>query len=144
MNILTITITIFLLLESMNIATLYFKPESKKGNGIGVFNAWEKSKQIPEVHELVKYLTYWVAGTKLIFVGLLIVIIATGSYETQLLTVGILILSIMSFFWRLYPMIKAMDKRNEISPIGYSKTLGIMITSFITVFVIALALGLIL
>jgi hypothetical protein len=128
----------FIVLEVMNILTLYFKPDSKIGNGIGVFNAWEKSKEIPEVHELIKYLTFWVAGSKLIFIGLLLVIILTGSPITQLFSVVILILSILSFYWRLYPMIKSMDKKGDISPKGYSKTLGIMITSFISVFILAL------
>ncbi|MCK8060809.1 MULTISPECIES: hypothetical protein [unclassified Fusibacter] len=133
MNILIIAIILFLVLELMNVATLYFKPDSKAGNGIGVFNAWEKSKEIPEVHELVKYLTYWVAGTKLIFIGLLLVIILTANEVTQFYAVGVLILSIFSFYWRLYPMIKKMDAQNHITPKGYSKTLGMMITVIIIV-----------
>ena len=71
MDILSIVILIFLLLETSNVIMLYFVPETKKGNGIGVFNAYEKSKNDPEVHALVKYLIIWVAGTKLIFIALL-------------------------------------------------------------------------
>lgn len=142
MNILQIAIIIFLLLETMNVSMLYFNPGSTMGNGIGVFNAWEKSKQDEEVHNLIKYLVYWVAGTKLIFIVLLIVIIVTGSYFTQLLSVIALILSIFSFYWRLYPLMKKMDKKNQITPKGYSKTLGIMIASFIAVFIIALLIAL--
>ncbi len=143
MNILTLAMGVFIVLEFLNIMTLYFMPESTRGNGIGVFTAWEKSKEIPEVHELVKYLTYWVAGTKLIFVGLIIVVIFTGSYLAQTFAVVVLILSIASFYWRLYPMMKSMDGKGWISPKGYSKTLGIMIAVFIGVFIIALVIGLI-
>lgn len=142
--ILSIAIGLFLVLECMNVLMLYFAPGSKMGNGIGVFNAWEASKENPSVHALVKYLVYWVAGTKLIFIGLLIVIIATGSQLTQTLSVAVLILSILSFYWRLYPLMRGLDKEGEISPPGYSKTLGIMIASFIAVFSIALILALVL
>lgn len=138
MNILMIVMIVFIILESLNVLTLYFAPGSKKGNGIGVFNAWEQSKDNPSVHALVRYLVNWVAGTKLIFIGLLIVIIVTGTQVTQLYAVVVMILSILSFFWRLYPSIKEMDSRGEITPKGYSKTLGIMIAVFILGFVSAL------
>ena len=48
-------------MEIANVLSLYFKPESKMFNGIGVFKAWEKSKEDPEVHDLVRYLVFWVA-----------------------------------------------------------------------------------
>ena len=50
MNILTIAMGIFVCLELMNVAMLYFTPGARRGNGIGVFNAWEKSKENDEVH----------------------------------------------------------------------------------------------
>jgi hypothetical protein len=131
MDVLTIVILIFLALETSNVFMLYFIPETKKGNAIGVFNAYEKSKADPEVHALVRYLINWVAGTKIIFIALLIVIILTGSAQTIFLSTVALIISILTFFWRLYPMIKLMDKSNQISPKGYSKTLGLMIWGFV-------------
>ncbi len=139
MNILTIAIIIFIILESLNILTLYFYPGSQLGNGVGVFNAWEKSKADPEIHQFVRYLVYWVAGTKLIFIALLIVILLTADEETQLLTLVALIASVFSFFWRLYPIIKSQDAEGAITPPGYSRTLGIMIAGFIGLFAIALA-----
>lgn len=51
MDVIQIVIVAFLLLEAMNVLTLYFAPSSKLANGVGVFNAWEKSKQDPEVHQ---------------------------------------------------------------------------------------------
>lgn len=142
MEILTIVIIIFIILESANVFILYFKPDSKLGNGVAVFDAWEESKKYPEIHEFIKYLVYWVAGTKLIFIGLLFVIIVIGNSTAQLYSVAVLIISIITFFWRLYPMIRHMDKDNQISPKGYSKTLGIMIAIFIAVFVISFVIGL--
>jgi len=130
----------FVVLESLNILMLYFTPGTRKGNGMGVFDAYEKSRENPEVFALVKYLINWVAGTKLIFIALLIVILITGSSTTKLFSVIALILSIFSFFWRLYPTIKKMDGDGQITPAGYSKTLAIMIASFIGVFAIALIL----
>ena len=55
---------VFGVLEVMNVAVLYGAPGSRKGNGVGVFTAWEKSKADPEVHLLVRYLVCWVAGVK--------------------------------------------------------------------------------
>ncbi len=141
MEILSIAISVFILLELSNVIILYFKPDSKLGNGVAVFNAWEKSKSDPEMHSFIEYLVYWVAGTKLIFIMLLIVILLTGSDTTKLLSVVALILSIASFYWKLYPIIKQLDEKNEITPKGYSKTLGIMIGTFIAVFCLVLALN---
>lgn len=138
MNILTVTMTIFILLEISNVLTLYFKPGVKVGNGIGVFNAYEQSKKYPEIHELIKYLIYWVAGTKLIFIALIVVIIFTGTPTTQLYAVVTLILSILSFYWRLMPIIKEMDKRNQITPKGYAKGLSMIIAGFVMMFIVAL------
>ena len=142
MKIITIAILAFTILEALNVIILYFVPTSKKGNGVGVFNAFEKSKEIPEVHAFIKYLINWIAGTKLIFMLLLLVIIYQGDTTTQYLSAVALIISIASFYWRLYPIIKQMDNNGELNPKGYSKTLAIMISGFILVFIIALLLGL--
>ena len=139
MNILSIAIIIFVILESLNVVTLYFNPGSRLGNGLGVFNAWEGSKADPEMHQFIRYLVYWVAGTKLIFIALLIVILLTAGESTQLLTVVAMIASISSFFWRLFPIIRSLDSAGQITPPGYSRTLAFMIAGFIGLFVIALA-----
>lgn len=138
MNLLSIAITAFIVLESLNVIILYFTPTSKKGNGVGVFNAYEKSKDIPEVHNFIKYLINWIAGTKIIFIFLLIIILFTGNSTTIFYSGIALILSISTFFWKLYPLIKKMDKDNQLAPKGYSRTLGIMILTFIVIFIIAL------
>ena len=142
MTYLNIAIILFMLLESANVLTLYFWPGARISNGVGVFNGWEESKTNPELHDFIRYLVFWVAGTKLIFIALLAVILFTGGETTKLLTVVALIASILSFFWRLFPIIRELDKTGQITPAGYSKTLGYMITAFIGVFAVALFLSL--
>jgi len=142
-SVLSVAILLFLVIETLNVITLYFWPGSQRSNGVGIFNAWEKSKSDPELHEFVKYLVFWVAGTKLIFVALLLVILLTTGETTKLFTVVALIASILSFFWRLFPIVKSLDRDGHITPAGYSKTLGYMITGFIGIFVIALLWSLI-
>lgn len=140
MDILTIVLLAFGILELLNVLMLYLTPGTRRGNGVGVFTAYERSKADPEVHALVNYLVNWVAGTKLIFIVLLIGIIITGNATTKFFSVIALIFSILTFFSRLYPSIKVMDEAGQIHPKGYSKTLGIMIGSFIFVFASALVI----
>ena len=130
-DILSAAIIAFVVIETLNIGMLYFRPGSRLGNGIGVFNAYQKAEADPETGELVRYLVNWVAGTKLIFVALLVVILATGSQATKALAVVALIVSILSFFWRMFPAIARLDRDDQITPSGYSRTLGIMIACFV-------------
>lgn len=141
MEILSAAIILFVVIETFNIGMLYFRPGSRLGNGMGVFNAYGKAQADPEMRELVGYLVNWVAGTKLIFVGLLLVILVTGSDTTKTFAVVALIVSIMSFFWRLFPTIVRLDRDGQITPKGYSRTLGIMIGCFVGGFVAALAVA---
>jgi hypothetical protein len=120
------------------VVALYFFPGSKYANSVGVFNAWERSKQDSEVHDFVRYLVYWVAGTKLIFILLLIVILFTADEQTLVLTSPSPALSIASFFWRLFPLIRKMDHEDQIEPKRYSAFLGWMILAFIVVLLVAI------
>ena len=143
MTVLSIAIVLFILLESLNILTLYFNPGTQLGNGVGVFNAWEESKSDPQMHQFIQYLVFWVAGSKLIFIALLLFILFTTGESTKLLTMVALIASIASFFWRLFPIIRSLDKAGNITPPGYSRTLAVMIAGFMGIFAIALAWSLI-
>lgn len=138
MNILDISIIIFVIMETANVCILYFRPDSKLGNGVAVFNEWEDSKKNECEHLFARYMTYWVAGTKLIFIVLLLVILFTGSQLTKICAVGAMILSIATYFWKLHPIIKVLDQKGKITPKGYSKALGYMITGFLIMFSIAL------
>lgn len=132
-----IVIFVFIILETFNVLALYFAPGSKRANGVGVFSAWEKSKQYPEIHDFVKYLVNWVAGTKLIFLLLLAVIVLYGNLELQKLSLLALCLATLSFFWRLFPLIRKMDREDQIRPRNYSIVLGVMIFIFIVFFGLA-------
>ena len=131
-----IIIVVFIFLELSNVVMLYFAPGSKKANAIGVFDSWEKSKQYPEIHEFIKYLVNWIAGSKLIFIFLLVGILIMGEREIQRVSLVALAVATLSFYWRLFPLIRKMDKRGEISPKNYSVILGIMIFIFIIAFLI--------
>ena len=137
LNALIIVIIGFVIMESANVISLYFLPGSKFANGIGVFKAWEKSKQDPEVHDLVKYLVYWVAGTKVISILLLVVILLTAQGKSLIFAGAVMVVSIATFFWRLFPLIRKMDRSNQIEPKNYSATLGWMILGFVLVFLAA-------
>ena len=140
MTIIQIAILGFILLELSNVMALYFAPGSKYANAVGVFSAWEKSKQYPEIHDFVKYLVYWVAGTKLIFLVLLTVIIMFADPETQRISVMALIIAILSFYWRLFPLIRKMDQNGQLEPKNYSIILGVMIFVFVIIFLIAVVI----
>jgi hypothetical protein len=141
MNWISITILGFILLEATNVISLYFFPDSKLANSTGVFKAWEKSKADPGMHDFVNYLVNWVAGTKLIFILLLIIILFTANEQTMRFTLIALIISIASFFWRLFPLIRKMDRDDQIDPKNYSKVLSWMILGFILVFSISVFLA---
>ena len=138
MIILNISIIIFAVMESANIIILYFAPDSKLGNGVAVFNPWFKAKKEESDELFAKYMVNWVAGTKLIFIVLLLVILFTAQETTKIFAVLAMILSIATYYFRLNPIIKRLDEMGEITPKGYSKTLFYMITGFIVMFSTAL------
>lgn len=138
MNILDIAIIIFVIMETGNICILYFAPDSRLGNGVAVFDNWFETKEDENAHLFASYMASWVAGAKLIFIFLLLVILFTGSEMTKIFGVVAMILSIASYFWKLHPIIKKLDANGKITPKGYSKILGYMITGFMTMFTIAL------
>jgi hypothetical protein len=138
MNVITNVTIGFLILEATNVIALYFFPGSKYANSVGVFRAWEKSKQYPEIHDFVKYLVNWVAGTKLIFILLLIVILYRADDRTLVFSSAALVISIASFFWRLFPLIRKMDREDQIDPKHYSAVLGWMILTFILIFLVVI------
>jgi len=138
MTLIQIVMIGFVVLELSNILMLYFAPGSKIGNAAGIFTAWEKSKQYPEIHDFIKYLMYWVAGSKLIFILLLTVIILYADAQTQRICALVMVLAIASFYWRLFPLIRKLDQSGHIAPRNYSMILAGMIFFMIAMFLIAL------
>lgn len=131
-----IVLLVFIFLELSNVLALYFTPGTKRANAVGVFSAWEKSKQIPEVHDFIRYLVYWVAGAKLIFLLLLIVILLFGDISLQRYSLLALAVGTVSFYWRMFPLIRSMDRHGQIEPPNYSARLGVMILALIILFLV--------
>jgi hypothetical protein len=140
-NAIRVVIIGFIVLETTNVIALYFFPGSKYANSVGIFKAWERSKTEPEMHDFVKYLVNWVAGTKVIFLLLLIVILVIADDRGLFYTGIAMAISISLFFWRLYPLIRQMDRGDELRPHNYSTILGLMISVFAAVFLVALVIS---
>ncbi len=140
MNILDISIIVFVIMETANVCILYFAPDSRLGNGVAVFDEWENAKKDENMHLFASYMTSWVAGTKLIFIVLLLVVLFVGNELTKIFAVLAMILSIASYFWKLHPTMKKLDENGHITPKGYTKALDGMIIGFMSMFSIAFAL----
>lgn len=138
---LKIVLLAFILLEFSNVVALYFFPGSKRANAVGIFSAWEKSKQFPEIHDLMRYLVYWVAGAKLIFLFLLGLIVAFADLNLQRWSLMALGLATLTFYWRMFPLARKMDHDGQIHPNNYSLVLGGMILGLIVLFFAAALIG---
>ena len=139
--VLQIVVAVFLLLETANVAALYFAPGSTHFNAVGVFRGWTDSASDPDLHSFVRYLVYWVAGTKLIFIALWLVILVVGEPRTQLLASAVMVPAVATFYWRLFPLVRRLDSRGKVQPRGYSTVLGVMIAGFIGAFAVAAAIA---
>ncbi len=127
MKTLQITLLIFAFIESLNMLELYFLQNNCKFNGACIFSGWEKSKADPEVHMLMRYLVNWLAGVKMIVVALVLVLAFTALENTLILATVALVITIASFYWRLYPMLRAADKAGQLSSHGHAKRLSMML-----------------
>lgn len=125
-------------MEFDNVMILYFKPNLRLGNGVAVFDNWFDSQKDENMSLFAHYMAYRVAGVKLIFIFLLLVIALFSNEMTKIFAVIAMILSISTYFLRLHPIIKKLDQNGKITPKGYSKTLGYMITGFLWMFIVAL------
>ncbi|GIQ89339.1 hypothetical protein KIPB_011778, partial [Kipferlia bialata] len=76
---------------------------------------------------LMLYFIYWVAGTKAIFIALIAAIVIVAETRMQVAACAAMAVTVPLFYYKQYPMVRAMDAKGEISPKGYSNTLGIMI-----------------
>ncbi|MCY3415017.1 MAG: hypothetical protein INQ03_25425 [Candidatus Heimdallarchaeota archaeon] len=140
MNIIEIILLIFVFLELGNVFTLYFNHTTTLANGMGAFKILQEDLD-ENVRDITDYLIYWVAGTKVIFMGLLLVIIFLATPVVQFFAVLVMMITTMLYYYKLHPLIKKMDNKDMIQPKGYSRILGILIAVFILAFIIAAALG---
>jgi len=96
-----------------------------------MFPAWEKSKSDPDIHNLMRYLTIWVAGSKLIIIALLIVILAQGNKQLVTIAGFTMVVSMLPFYFGLFPTMKKIDDNDQVDPKGFSMRLGFTITALI-------------
>ncbi|MDY2777025.1 MAG: hypothetical protein SOU51_01415 [Collinsella sp.] len=137
-----IAIAVFVALEAANVCILYLAPDSRLGNGVAVFNPWFAAKEDEAMALFVRYMVNWVAGTKLIFIALLLVILFTGTQITKLAAALAMIASIATYYLGLHPIIKRLDSMGQVTPSGYSRTLFAMITAFQAMFAAVAIAGL--
>lgn len=138
---LRIAVIVFMALELANVAALYFAPGSKRFNAVGVFRAWAASEDQPDQRELLTYLAEWVAGVKLIVLGLLGVLVWAADERLLRLAVLVLVATTASFYWRMFPRIRRMDAAGQLDPRGYARTVGLMVGGFIVGLLLTLGLG---
>jgi len=127
MNAIQVTLLVFVIIESLNMLELYFFQDNCMFNGASIFSGWEKSKTDPEIHALVRYLVNWLAGIKMIVIGLVLVLIFMVPESTTLLGAIALVATVSSFYWRLSPMLRAADNAGQVTPRGHSKRLNLMV-----------------
>ncbi len=141
MNILDIAIIVFIIMEFSNVIILYFFPSFKYGNGVSIFNKLSIFVTDKNLELFGRYMINWVAGTKLIFIALLAVILLEGNETLKVYALIAMIFSIGTYFIGLHPILKKLDENNMVTPKGYSKTLFIMILMIIICFSLALLLS---
>ena len=127
MKTLQITLLVFAFIETLNMLELYFLQNNCKFNGACIFSGWEKSKSDPEVHALMQYLVNWLAGVKIIVIALVLVLVFTAPETTLLVAAVALVITIGSFYWRLFPALRIADKAGQIKSKGHSTRLGFMV-----------------
>ena len=127
MNTLQTILIIFVIVELMNVLELYYFRERCMFNNVALFECWERAKEDPQMYALISYLMNWVAGVKLISIGLLLVIVFTTPQFSILIAAISMVLTISTFYWRMYPTLRKQDFRGNLDPKGRSLQLGVMV-----------------
>jgi hypothetical protein len=154
MNAIQVTLLVIVAVEFLSVLELYFMQDRCIFNGIAMFKVCEAARQDPDLFGLVRYLTNWVArqdpdlfglvryltnwvaGMKLIVIGLVAVIVFTAPDQTILLAALTMVITVASFFWRMFPAVRFFDKMGQIEPKGRSNVLGLMVMG-LEVFLVA-------
>jgi len=137
MDYISIALIIFIVLELSNVMVMYFFNETTIANGVGVFKNYTEQSD-PGTKDLIRYLIYWVAGTKLIFIALLVVIIIWGDLLLKQIAVVVMVISVSIFYWKMFPLVKKIEKNDGIKTKNYSRNLALIIGGFILMFIAAL------
>jgi hypothetical protein len=136
MSAIQVTLLVIMAVEILSVMELYFMQDRCIFNGVAMFKVCEVARKDPDLFGLVRYLVNWVAGIKLIVIGLVAVIVFTAPEQTILLAAISMVFTIASFFWRMFPMSRFFDEMGQIEPKGRSKMLGAMVVG-LEVFLVA-------
>jgi hypothetical protein len=136
MSAIQVTLLVIAVVEVLSVLELYFMQDRCIFNGVAMFKVCVLARKNPDLFGLVRYLVNWVAGIKLIVIGLIVVIVFTAPANTILYVAISMIFTIASFFWRMFPMSRQFDEAGQIEPKGRSKMLGMMVLS-LEVFLVA-------
>ena len=60
-------------------------------------------------------------------------VLVLGTDRMKVVAVGAVVVSILSYFWRLYPLSRKIDSAGHMTPTGYSRTLRSMILGFLLI-----------
>lgn len=131
----------FAVLELSNIFTMYFSPGAKYANAMGVFLYWQERSEASHQAMMIDYLVSWIAGVKLAMVALVVLILVAGDATLHKYACIVLLLTTLTFYWRLYPAIAAMSQQQALSPKAYHKVLATMIGLFCIAFTVGALLG---
>lgn len=127
MSAIQVTLLVIMAVEILSVLELYFMQDRCIFNGVAMFKVCAEARENPDLFGLVRYLVNWVAGIKLIVIGLIAVIVFTAPEQTILLAALSMVITIASFFWRMFPAARFFDEMGQIEPKGRSKMLGAMV-----------------
>ena len=109
MNAIQVSFLVFAIIEILNMLELYFMQDNCMFNGICLFSGWEKS-----------------------------VLIFTAPKQTLILSAISMVITIGSFYWRMYPMICKADDAGQIKRKGRSRLLGTMVAGLQFSFIVTI------
>ena len=127
MTAIQVTLLVIMTVEVLSVLELYFMQDRCVFNGVAMFKVCAAARKDPELFGLIRYLVNWVAGVKLIGIGLMGVIVFTAPENLLIYAAVAMVLAIASFFWRMFPMSRQFDDAGMIEPQGRSRMLGWMV-----------------
>lgn len=124
----SIIIISFCILELLNVFALGFNPKTP----IWVFT--NGLNQFKISNNVTKYLGFWVANVKLTMIALLLAIAFYGSDQLKTITLGIIFVTTLPFFFNMFPLLKTMGKSKQLTNKNSISYLRIIISVIALVF----------
>jgi hypothetical protein len=140
MSAIQVSLVAIMVVEILSVLELYFLQDRCIFNGVAMFKVCVLTRKDPELFGMVRYLVNWIAGVKLIVIGLLGVIVFTSPENTIMYAAISLVITIASFFWRMFPAVRLFDDAGLIEPAGRARVLGWMVFSLELILVASILL----